>query len=73
MTSDAISMGWHPLERVGAYTGVVWVSIRGFDERGVSALPAGLWRAGLRVSAATAAVLRLPHQWTVRGWPVGWA
>jgi hypothetical protein len=46
---DASFMGWPPLERLGAYTGVAWVSFRGFDERGVAGRAAGLWRAaGMR-------------------------
>jgi hypothetical protein len=50
-------MGWPPLERVGAYTGVAWVSFRAFDERGVAGLPAAV--AGLCCGSVAAAVRRV--------------
>ena len=42
-------MGWPPLERVGAYTRVAWVSFRAFDERGVAGMRRGpaAWVAGV--------------------------
>jgi hypothetical protein len=58
-------MGWPPLERVGAYAGVAWISFRAFDGRAVEALSVAV--AGC--AASLRGVLALAFRWAVGSWP----
>ena len=63
MTPDCIVHGVASSGKVGAYTGVAWVSFLAFDERGVEGLLVAV--AGCAAGLCFA-VLCLPHQWAVR-------